>query len=209
MGFFPLFVDLSGRRVLIVGGGTVAERKIRALLGFGAAPLVVSPQVTDEVRRLANTGAVRFFARKYRPGDLAGAALAVAATNDREVNRAVSRDARKREIPVNVVDDPELCTFYFPAIVRRGDFVVGISTSGSYPALAKYARSRIEKTFPESCGEILEKLKWERLRAMREIPDPEERKKELDRLLREAIGEKAAPEGTEKETCNGDRHGRH
>lgn len=199
MGFFPLFVDLTGRRVLVVGGGVVAERKVCALLGFGAEPLVVSPRATNEIRRLAQTGAVRLCAREYRQEDLEGAVLAIAAADDREVNRAVSRGACRRGIPVNVVDDPELCSFYFPATVRRGDFVVGVSTSGSYPAFAKYARRRIEKMFPESCGDVLQKLKRERLRAKKEIRDPEERKRVLEQLLREELEKETAPQGDGKE----------
>lgn len=188
MGFFPLFVDLSGRPVLLVGGGLVAERKLKTLLCFGASVSLVSPQITAEIQRQADAGLFCCRQRAYRPQDMESVGLAVAASDDREVNRRVSQDARRAGIPVNVVDDPALCTFYFPAVVQRGDLTVGISTAGSYPAFAAYARRKIETMFPDNCGEMLAALKEERQRILREVPDPAERRAALESLLETALG---------------------
>lgn len=196
MACFPLFVELSGKEVLVAGGGKVAERKVGTLLEFGAGIRLVSPAVTGGLQSLADSGAVRLRKREYRKEDLEGAALAVAATGDREVNRRIHSDAAGRSIPVNVVDDPELCTFYFPAVVHRKDLVVGITTSGSYPAFTKYARQKVEELFPESCGEVVEVLKSYREKVRREVKDPAVRRQILEKLLEIAV---KAAESTEAE----------
>lgn len=189
MGYFPLFIDLTGKPVLIVGGGTVAERKLRTLLGFGALPLLVSPQATAEIRRSAESGNIRYREREYRTEDIDFAVLAVAATGDETVNRQIYKDAVRKGIPVNVVDAPALCTFFFPAVVQRNDFVVGVTTSGSYPALAKYARQQIEMLFPERYGEMTEVLKKFRKKVRKEIQNPAEREKILEKLLRDMVAQ--------------------
>lgn len=197
MSFFPLFVDLSGRCALVVGGGTVAERKAKTLLEFGASVRLVSPRVTPEIRRMAVSGVLCCREKSYGPEDMDGVFLAVAAADDREVNRSVSREASRRSVPVNVADDPELCTFYFPAVVRRGDFVVGISTSGAYPAFAACARRQIENLFPEQCGGMLRELKAEREKVRGETKDPEERRRILQERLAEALSKNAGQAGKE------------
>lgn len=231
MGCFPLFVDLSGRKVLIAGGGKVAERKADALLEFGASVWLVSPKATGKLRRLAASGKIHFLEREYRPGDLQSAALAVAATGNREVNRGIRDEAVRRAVPVNVADDPELCTFLFPAVVHRKDFVVGITTSGSYPALSKYARRKIEALFPENYGKMVTVLKSYRAKVRREIQDPALRRAVLEELLQMAVradeesewtaegafcpclsvGAGRCPEENRtegREACLGDPHGR-
>ena len=204
MAYFPFFVNIAGKKALVAGGGKVAARKVKTLLDFGANVKVVSPEAVPELRKLAESGTVCLFLRKYRPEDLNSAALVIAATGDKEVNRQISRGAQEKLIPVNAVDNPELCTFFFPAVVRRGDFAVGITTSGSYPSFARYARQKIESLFPASCGEMIASLSLVRKKVRREISDPDQRRKILNRLLEQAL----QAEQKKEETGNGNQDGR-
>ncbi|MGQ9840433.1 MAG: precorrin-2 dehydrogenase/sirohydrochlorin ferrochelatase family protein [Anaerolineae bacterium] len=131
---------------VVVGGGQVAERKVRVLLQADAAVTVVSPRLTPALAQLAQDGRIRVTARSYHPGDLTGARLAIAATSDPAVNAAVADEADQCGCLVNVVDDPLRCTFHMPAIVRRGEIIIGVSTSGASPALARHLRKVIETT---------------------------------------------------------------
>ena len=136
---YPIFMRLRGRRVVVIGGGKVAARKAAGLASTGARVRVIAPRVergiaAEEVER-----------RRYRVGDLAGAALAFAATNHRAVNHAVALEAHRRRIPVNVADSAEECTFMVPARVRRGDVEIAVSTGGRSPRLAKELRQRLEQ----------------------------------------------------------------
>lgn len=186
MGYFPLFIDLSGKEVLVAGGGKVAERKVRILREFDAAVRLVSPEAAQELTELAGSGKIRLLPREYRAEDMDAAVLVVAATGDREVNRRIHGDAVRKGIPVNVVDDPELCTFFFPAVIHRNDLVVGITTSGSYPALSRYARKKIETLFPEEYGMLTDILKGFRQKVRDTVPGSAERAAILNRLLDEA-----------------------
>ncbi len=138
--YYPLFVDLRGRTVVVVGGGIVAFRKIEALLKTGALVKVISPEVTDEITRLAE---IEIIKREYAPGDLEGASIVIAATDDETVNITVSRDAADQRIFCNVVDKPELCSFIVPAVVEKGPIKVAISTGGISPTLSKRLRMDI------------------------------------------------------------------
>jgi siroheme synthase-like protein len=164
VSFFPLFINLNAKHVLVAGGGEVAFRKVSQLLEFGAAVTVVSPQYGERLRLLSGTGTISVIQRDYCSGDIADAVLAVAATDCRVVNRQIYDDASAAGIPVNVVDDPELCSFYFPSIVRRGPLVFGISTSGRYPLIAKTCRQQIEAEFPAVYGLLTQQLGRYRLR---------------------------------------------
>jgi siroheme synthase-like protein len=173
--YFPLFVDLRGKDCLIVGGGTVAARKARSLLDFGAKLRVVDPQPSASIKALSLT----LFSRPYRsPEDIAGARVVIAATNKKELNNLVAQDARAAGIPVNVVDDPERCTFFFPALVRRGELVAGISTAGFCPRFSALFREHLDAALPPNLGEVLELLNLERQR----LPGSE-RIQRLDRVI--------------------------
>ncbi|MFU0831458.1 MAG: hypothetical protein ACFWUC_00725 [Oscillospiraceae bacterium] len=187
MAYFPLFIDLSAKNVLVVGGGAVAERKITSLLEFDAAIRVVSPIATQKIHQLSKSCAITWLSREYRSDDVQGCTIVIAATGSKEINRCVYQDAVRNSVPVNVVDDPELCTFYFPSIVRRKDFVAGMTTSGSYPAFSKYARRKIEQLFPDPYGNLLKVLKEYRKRVRTEIREPELRKTILEELLQTGI----------------------
>lgn len=144
--YYPVYLDIARRRCVVIGAGPVAERKVRQLLAAGADVTLVSPEATPELRRSAEAGRLRWIERGYAEGDLAGAFLAIAATDDTEVNRAVSAEAERERALLNVVDVPSLCTFVAPAIVERGPVTVAISTGGASPALARKIRELMNGT---------------------------------------------------------------
>lgn len=183
MPHYPINVDLKNRRCLVIGGGSVGERKVEMLLEFGAAVVVVSPNVTHKLHQLVDQRLIRQIRGVYRPEVLTDAFLVIAATNVRAVNKAVSLECQRRGILVNVVDDPELCTFFVPAVVRRGDFVVGVSTSGNSPSLAKRVREKLEDEFGPEYGALTEILGELRDDVKARYPDLEDRNKAYLRVL--------------------------
>lgn len=144
--YYPVYLNLQGRRCVIIGGGGVAEGKIARLLESGAEIRVISPDASPGIQRMAADGAIQWEPRPYRPGDLAGAFIAIAATNNREVNRRVFDEAEARGIMLNAVDDPPNCSFIAPSIVQRGPVTVAISTGGASPALARKLRESLQES---------------------------------------------------------------
>ncbi len=142
--YYPLFVNISGKLCVVIGGGAIAERKARSLLKFGALVTVISPVMTGGLAALAGKGRITALMRPYRKGDLCGATLVFAATDHDSTNRAVRDEAREASIPVNVVDDPPLCDFIVPSIVQRGPVTIAVSTSGTLPMLSKKLRKELE-----------------------------------------------------------------
>ena len=153
--FYPLFLEMRGRPFLVIGGGRVAFGKAAALLRCGAKVTVDSPELSAGLRRLAGKRKVRWKARRFRPANLAGMELVVAATDDKQVNLLAAREARRRRVWINVVDRPELCSFILPAVVRRGKLVLAISTGGTSPALAKWIRKDLEARYGLEFGKLL------------------------------------------------------
>src|SRR5881628_1010317 len=145
MTFYPVFLNLRGRRAVVIGGGAVAEQKVRGLLAAGAHVTVVSPETTVGLSTLAAENGIELRRRPYRAGDLAGAWLAIAATDQRDTNRAVWTDAERAGVLLNAVDDLKHCSFIAPAIHREGDITVAVSTAGKSPALAVRLRDRIAR----------------------------------------------------------------
>ena len=152
---YPLFMDVSGRRCVVVGGGGVASRKARGLLESGARVVVVSPEVTPEIDDMD----VTVERRPYAPGDLAGCTLAFAATDSREVNAAVAREAEEHGIPVNVADRPAEGDFALPSVLRRGGLQVAVSTGGASPSLARRIRDAMEPSFAAEWESVVEKFR--------------------------------------------------
>jgi precorrin-2 dehydrogenase / sirohydrochlorin ferrochelatase len=155
LAYYPIMMDLEGKRALVVGGGAVAQRKVLTLLDFGARVDVVSREITPALGELVKEGRVRLLGPDFREEHLEGAVLAIAATDRAPVNRLVSEACRARRIPVNVVDRPEHCTFIVPAMVRRGDLLIAVSTSGRSPALARAVREELERRFGPEYGDLL------------------------------------------------------
>ena len=181
--YYPVLLDLRGRRAVVIGGGTVAEGKIGPLLEAGAVVTVIAPVLTAGLSLRARECRVAHLARRYLQGDLAGAHLAIAATDDAEVNHAVHAEAESRRIPINVVDDPPYCSFILPSILRRGDLVVAVSTSGHAPALAVRIRERLERELGEEYGRFLELAGEIRAPLAARFPDFQIRKRLWYRLV--------------------------
>ncbi len=171
MDYLPIFLDLRGRRALVVGGGEVAARRVNLLRRAGASVSLVAPKVGGAVRRQITNDALAHFAEPFAPDHLRGCALAVAATDSRAVNRSVARHARLAGIPVNVVDDPALCTFIMPAIIDRSPVVVAVSTGGASPILARMLRARLEALIPAAYGRLAKLAAAWRPRARGLLPD--------------------------------------
>src|SRR5882757_1824826 len=154
MDYLPLFLQLRSQPAVIVGGGRVAVRKVDLLLRSGSHVTVIAPELTEELHKLAQSGELRHIRARFEAAHLDGAAIVIAATNDHDVNAAVSAASRARRIPVNVVDNPTLSTFIFPAIVDRSPIIVAVSSGGESPVLARRVREQIEALLPEKLGAL-------------------------------------------------------
>ena len=175
--YYPVFLDVAGRSVLIVGGGEVASRKIETLLRCDAKIMVVALDTVSEISDLAEAGRIQLMAREYRFEDLEAQFVVIAATGDTEVNRRVGEDARQRGILVNVVDAPQLCDFIVPATFERGPIQVAVSTGGSSPALARVIRSSLESVLTPAIAELAEILGDLRPVAKEALATDEDRKR--------------------------------
>jgi len=182
--YYPVFLDLEGRRCLVVGGGLVGSEKAAGLLECGARVTVVAPQVVPELL----DHPVEWLRRRYRPGDLVGRALVIAATSDEAVNRRVHADATRRGLPVNVADVPDLCTFILPAVVRRDPITVAVSTGGASPALAQRLRDDIATLVRPEHAELARRLRELRPWVKHHLPTYAQRReffrREVERSLR-------------------------
>ena len=145
MSYYPVCLDLDGRPCVVVGGGKVAERKVKGLLACHAQVKVISPELTEELSRMHAEGMLEWLARPYRKGDLAHTFLVITATDDEQAQQLVQEEAGEQNKLLNVVDVPQRCNFILPATVRRGDLTVAIATGGKSPALAKKLRKEFEK----------------------------------------------------------------
>jgi precorrin-2 dehydrogenase / sirohydrochlorin ferrochelatase len=179
---FPVFIKLEHRPCLVVGAGEIAKAKIASLLEAGARVLVVAPDAAAEVRTLAASNRITWKRRKYQGSDLDGAFLVIAATSDGAVNHSVFAQARRRGILCNAVDDPPNCDFYFPAVVRRGDLQVAISTTGQSPAFAQKLRRALESAFDQHFGDWLGAIGQVRREILAAYPVSEVRKRALHAL---------------------------
>jgi uroporphyrin-III C-methyltransferase/precorrin-2 dehydrogenase/sirohydrochlorin ferrochelatase len=200
VNYFPVFFDLKGQRVLVVGGGEVALRKVSLLQRTGALITLIAPDIADELheRSAAAGGALTLLARSFEPGDLDGARLVIVATSERLINRWVAELADARHIPVNVVDDREASRFIVPAIVDRDPVLVAVSTGGTSPVLARRLRERLETFIPKRFGELAEWLRGLREASMERLRDTQERRRFFETIVDGAAA---------KRFIEGDPHG--
>ena len=189
---YPMMVNLAGRRCLVVGGGTVAERKVMRLLECGAEVVVVSPTATPRLAASAASRRIRWRHRGVRDADLSGAFLVFAATDDPEVNRDIARRMRSVGGLVNVVDDPEACSFLVPAVLRRGELTIALSTGGGSPALAKKLRQHLEQTIGPEYAKFLRALRLLREQTKQTVRDPKKRQAIYRRAVASNLFEAAA-----------------
>jgi precorrin-2 dehydrogenase/sirohydrochlorin ferrochelatase len=187
----PIFLDLQDQPVVVIGGGDVAARKIGALLDARARVTVVSPRIVGSIRDWADAGRLHLEQRRYRAGDLRGARLAYAATGDRETNRAVRGEADRESVWLNVADDPDLCDFFAPAVVRRGSLTIAISTNGASPALAARLRKKLEADLGSEYGDVLDELAELRARCREQGRPLSEVRDEIERLIGRVLPRKS------------------
>ena len=183
MAKYPIFLELGGRRVVVVGGGAVALRKARTLLEAGARLVVVAEEPSDVLTALCTQHGAELIRSKYAKQYITGAVLVVAATNDAKVNEQVYRDCQALEILCNVVDDPEHCDFFVPAVVKRGGLQIAIGTEGNCPAYAGHLRQKLEAIFTEEHGRFLAELERVRRDIIDAVPAPIDRKSLLGELV--------------------------
>ena len=156
MRYYPVFLDIAGKPVIVIGGGNIAHVKVVGLLKAGAEVTVVSPELNAEMAALSAEGRFRHLRRDYEPGDLEGYTLAFVATDDRSVNSTVADEGKARKVWVNAVDDPPYCDFIMPGIAQKGDLIIAISTSGRSPAMARKMREEIEDFLTDDWAAMLE-----------------------------------------------------
>jgi len=183
MAKYPIFLELAGRRVGVIGGGTVAVRKAQALLAAGARLVVVAEHVDDMLTALCTRSKAELVRSKYSKNYLAGAVLVIAATNNRQLNKQIYKDCQELEILCNVVDQPELCDFFVPAVVKRGELQIAIGTEGYCPAYAGHLRKKLERTFSDKHGQFLAELEKLRKRIIKDVPETSDRKALLGQLV--------------------------
>lgn len=155
LAYYPVFLSIRGKKCVVIGGGMVALRKVRALLDCGAKVTVVSPTLHPDLTHLAEVGRISSLQREFEPGDLAGSLIAIAATDERGINQKVSDEARDRGVLVNVIDSSEQSDFIIPSFFRRGDLTVAVSTAGMSPALARKIRTKLEGLLGEEFALVL------------------------------------------------------
>ena len=195
---YPIFLELDGRCAVLIGGGGVALRKAESLLRAGARLRVAAKVVADELRGLCRQRNVELIEGEYSKDYLAGAVLAVAATDDNKLNKQIYEDCRELGVLCNVVDVPELCDFFVPAVVKRGDLQIAISTNGLCPAYAAFTRKKLEQTFTDEHGEFLIELEKVRQKIIEQIDRYDERKALLNKLVDDESFEYFSQNGSAK-----------
>ena len=179
INYYPVFLNLKDKICVVIGGGKVAERKIKSLLDCEAHIKLISPEITEDLKKLWQEKKIEWEQRKYKEGDLKGAFLVIAATSDKEVQKKIFKEAEERRIFCNVVDVPELCTFIVPSVIRRGELCIAISTSGASPALSRRIREKLEKEFSPSWEHHLKLIRHIRQEVLSSNLSPEEKEKKL------------------------------
>lgn len=204
---FPMFMKLEGRRCLVVGAGKVGEPKIAGLIDTGARFHVVALEATAQVHAWAAAGKITLELRAFAEEDLDGTFMAIVATASRALNASIYREAQRRGVLCNVVDDPEYCDFYYPAVVRRGDLQIAISTNGQSPSLAQRLRQQLERQFGPGYEQWVAELGETRRLVLASDLDPQ-RKRELLHSLASREALKVAVEVESAKNESGKNHRR-
>lgn len=183
MAKYPIFLEMSGRRAVVIGAGAVAARKVQSLLAAGARVVVVGEKVDTITPNVSQDANVELIKSKYSKNYLVGAVLVIAATDNHQVNQQIYKDCQELEILCNVVDEPELCDFFVPAVVKRGDLHIAVSTEGTCPAYAGHIRKKLEETFSDKHGEFLSELEAFRKGIIENVAAASDRKTILGQLV--------------------------
>ncbi len=185
--YYPVFLNVAGRKCVVIGGGKVAERKCSSLLRAGATVKVVSPEITRTLKRYTEQGLLNHVRRHYRKGDIRHAFAVIVATNSEKTNRQVAGDAARCGVLLNVVDNPRLCNFIAPSVMKRGPLTVAISTGGVSPAMARTIRRELERMYGAEFSGYLRFVKEIRRKTLTEIGDKGERELFLKGLASEQM----------------------
>ena len=189
MNYLPIFFDITGKTCLVVGGGDVALRKCTLLIRCNAHIKLVAPIISDELKTFLKKHSCEFIEREYQSFDLQACALVVAATDGADVNKQIHIDATKQHIPVNVVDQPELCSFIFPSIIDRHPVTIAISSGGNSPILARLLRARLETFIPTNYGKLAELAGKFRRKVRERLPSSQERRHFWEKMLQGPVAE--------------------
>ena len=192
---YPIFLNLEAKRAVVIGGGSVAARNILGLLEAQARVVVVAEQIDEILETRCKHSNTEFVEAKYSKDYLVGASIVFAATNSRKTNEQIYNDCQQLEILCNIADDPELCNFFVPAVVRRGDLQIAVCTEGDYPAYAGHIRKKLEDIFTEKHGQFLTELEAIRKYIIETMPNSARRKALLGELAGEASFEYFAANG--------------
>ena len=185
--YYPIFLDIEGRAVAIIGGGNVCARKAETMMNYGAKVTVVSPELTEEIENWARDGCLEIRRKKYDERDLDGANIVIASTDDQHVNEQIAADCRRRRIPVNVVDVTPLCEFIVPAIVNKGSVTIAVSTGGKSPALGRTLKEDLHRLVGPEYTEVNDVLGTLRESAKRVLPTDVDRKHFFDSIIARGI----------------------
>jgi len=181
MGYFPFYIDIENKKCVIIGGGTVALRKIEKLLPFNPDITVIAPEICDEIGQMKE---VKICNKEFEDKDIYSAFMVISATDDKELNAHIFELCKAKNIFINTVDDKEKCGFIFPALVKSDNVTVGISTSGKSPLYARFLRETIENSIDRNCDEIVDTLSEYRMLIKREIASEENRRIAFERILK-------------------------
>lgn len=185
--YYPIYLDIEERNVLIIGGGNVCARKAETMLKYGGRVTIVSPEFTDEIEQWARDGALVIRRKEYAEPDLEGASIVIASTDDPCINARIARDCRRRRVPVNVVDVTHLCEFIVPAIVEQGSIQIAVSTGGKSPALARTLKEDLQKLVGPEYDEVNRVMGSLRAAAKKTLPTDTDRKRFFDGIIAEGI----------------------
>ena len=185
--YYPIYLDIENRDVVIIGGGNVCARKAETMMKYGARVTVVSPEFTDEIEQWANEGRLQLKRKAYDDADLEGANIVIASTDIQSVNEQIAADCRARRIPVNVVDVTPLCEFIVPAIIETGSIQIAISTGGKSPALARTLKEDLQRTIGPEYAEVNDVLGTLRDGAKQVLPTDVDRKRFFDGIIAKGI----------------------
>ena len=185
--YYPIYLDIENRDVVIVGGGNVCARKAETMMKYGARVIVVSPDFTEEIEGWAREGCLSLKRKRYDHGDLEGANIVIASTDDQQINEQIAADCRARRIPVNVVDVTPLCEFIVPAIIEKGSIQIAVSTGGKSPALARTLKEDLQRLIGPEYAEVNDVLGTLRDGAKRVLPTDVDRKNFFDGIVAAGI----------------------
>jgi len=189
MRFFPIFLNIENKDCLLVGGGEVAARKLEMLLKANAQVRLIARELCDEVRQLVNEGKLKHIGQQYQEALLENCVLVIAATDDEQLNRKISEQAHLRQLPVNVVDNPSLCSFIMPSVIDRYPVQIAISTGGASPVLARLLRTRLETMIPSTFGRLASLVQSVRVKIRVQIPDMRQRRRFWEDVLHGPVAE--------------------